>query len=207
MKESKTTRKSLAKARKPEPAKKKTPLAPRPPVAKKAPPAPRPPVEEKALEEFAAALRLFQKGELAKARDQFKSILGKFPQQRELCDRARTYVQICERAVQPPSPCLKDLDDFYHQGVFFLNQRNAEEACRMFEKALAIDPASEKVHYALAAAHALAGRADSAIESLRKAIAASASNRMMAATDPDFESLRDHPGFLALVSIQGEDPA
>src|SRR5262249_89705 len=117
----------------------------------------------------------------------------------EILDRVNTYLRACERALHPAGPRLKDADDFYHQGVFLMNERNLEEASRMFERALALEPASEKVIYAQAAAFGLPGMSGDALDMPRRAIASSRSNAARAANDSDFESLRDDPEFLGLV--------
>jgi tetratricopeptide (TPR) repeat protein len=191
LKEPKVARKPAARSKKPEPPRKK----PAPP--------PRPADEVRAVEEFEAAVKLFHKREFARAREQFRALLEKHPTQREICDRARTFVQVCDRALSSSTPRLKDADDLYYQGVVFLNQRSLEDALRMFEKALAGDPGNEKVLYAQASALALSGRAEEAVEALRKAVAANPSNRIRAASDPDFEPLRDHATFRSLLHGRG----
>lgn len=190
MKDAKARQKSAARTRKPEPAKKKSPP-------------PRPPDQGKALEEFGHAVRLLQKRDFLKARDELRAILQKYPDEKELADRARTYLQVCARSLQPPAPRLKDADDHYYQGVFHLNQRNHDEAIRLFEKALALDPESEKILYAQATAYAQSGRREAALEALRRAIAANAANRHLAAKDDDFEALRSDEEFRRLVGGAG----
>ena len=179
-------RKGAARAKKPEPPRRKQPV-------------PRPPGQEKAIEEFALAVKHFQKRDLARARDVLKEILQKFPAEMEILDRVNTYLLVCERGLHPVGPRLKDADDYYHQGVFLMNERNLEEATRMFERALVSDPGSEKVMYAQAAALALYGKRGESLEMLRRAIGSSHANVARAANDADFESLRDDPEFLGLV--------
>jgi tetratricopeptide (TPR) repeat protein len=186
LKESRVARKGAAHPRKQEPPRKK-------------PPTPRPPGQEKAIEEFAAAFKVFQKRDLAKARDLFKELLEKFPRESEILDRVHTYLQICERGLHPVVPRLKDADDFYYQGVFLMNQQNLDEALGMFERALAADPANEKILYSHAAALLLAGRRGESLDSLRRATSASHANRARAANDVDFESFREDPEFQDIV--------
>ena len=188
------TRKPAARGKKPEPPRRKVM-----PV--------RPPAVEKAVEEFTQAIRLFQKRDLGRARDAFKAILDAYPLEKEMGDRARTYLQICDRQLSPAGPRLKDADDYYHQGIVHLNEHDFDDALRMFEKALASDPASEKARYAQAATHALSGRRDDCIESLVKAIEASHVNRVRAANDPDFDGVRDDPEFRRLVHGDGGEAA
>jgi predicted Zn-dependent protease len=195
LKESKVARKGSARAKKPEPPR------------KKAPPPPRPPDEEKAIEEFAAAVKLFHKRDLQRAREQFKALMEKYPLLKELGDRARTYIQVCDRSAQSPTPRLKDANDYYYQGVILMNRSSVEEASRMFEKALALEPGNEKVLYGQAACLALSGRPGESIDLLRRAIAGNASNRALAANDPDFESLRDDSEFRSIIYGRGGDAA
>src|SRR5262249_53577993 len=147
----------------------------------------------------AAAMKVFQRRDLARAREMLKEIVQNYPGESEILDRVHTYLQICERGLHPPVPRLKDPDDFYNQGVVLMNQHNLEEAGRMFERALAADPNNEKILYSHAAAHALAGRREESLQFLRRAIAASHANRARAANDGDFESLRDDPDFQEIV--------
>jgi tetratricopeptide (TPR) repeat protein len=189
LKDSKTARKAPARGKKPEPPRKKAP-------------APRAPDTEKAIEEFSSALRHFHKRDLARAREELKELISKYPNERELRDRAQTYLQVCERGLVPPSPRLKEADDYYYQGVVNLNARNLDEAIRMFEKALTIDGSSEKTVYGLAAAQSLSGRAVDAVASLRRAVAMNPASRYRAAGDPDFEPLKEDPEFRAIVRGQ-----
>jgi len=189
LKDSKATRKSSVRSKKPEPPRKKAPVE-------------RPPNQERAIEEFAAALKHFQKRDLAKAKELLEEILEKHVGESEIIDKVYTYLQVCERGLHPTMPRLKDADDFYHQGVYLMNRQEYDEAIRMFDRALGADPSSDKTLYALAAAYALSGRSVEAIEALRRAIAANHANRARAANDSDFDPVRDHQEFVGL--IRGE---
>jgi len=54
--------------------------------------------------------------------------------------------------------------------------------------------------YNLACAESLAGRKEDAVEHLRRAVERRESLRSMAAEDPDFEAIREEPGFKAVVA-------
>lgn len=66
--------------------------------------------------------------------------------------------------------------------------------------ALAIQPHSDALHYALAQRYAQAGRFDQALASLGEAVRLHPNLRKQAATDPVFEKARAHPGFRKLLS-------
>ena len=186
-------RKRMAKARTPEPPRRKVPP-------------PRPPDQVKAIEEFEAALRSLQKRDFAKARDQFRAVIEKHPGERELSERSRSYIQICERSLQPPAPRLHDANDYYQHGIFLMNRREMEEAGRMFEKALSLEPDNARALYGQAACLALSGRAGEAIGFLRRAIALDPTSRAAASRDSDFDGLRDHEEFMRLTQRGTREP-
>jgi hypothetical protein len=77
--------------------------------------------------------------------------------------------------------------------------RYAEAADRGREL-LEAHPDYVELLYNVACCEALAGRSDDAIEHLRRAVERSASIRELAASDSDFDPIRDEPGFRRLVN-------
>lgn len=67
----------------------------------------------------------------------------------------------------------------------------------MLERHLAETPDNGGVHYNLACAKARGGRADEALEHLRRAVELQARFAGYAQTDEDLASIRDDPGFPA----------
>ena len=74
------------------------------------------------------------------------------------------------------------------------------EAVQWCERALSIDPDDPVVVYAVACVDAVLGRDAQALAGLERAINGGFGNRKWILNDPDFETLRDHPRFLALVA-------
>jgi len=185
---SKVARKSPGKGGKTEPLKKRPASAP---------------AAEKVVAAFTAAVKTFQKSDFPKSAELFKEILKLYPEEREICDRARDYLAASERQINEQTPRLRDAEDHYNWGVILLNRGDTEEAARTFEKALELEPANEKARYALACAHARAGRANEALDALRQAIRENRGNRVLARNDADLESLRSHPVFHDLLKGPG----
>jgi len=185
---SKVARKGSAKGKKAEPSKKR--------------PAP-PPAPEAAIADFAAAVTTFQKNDFRKAVSQLEEILKSYPDEREICQRARVYLAACRRHIDDSSPRLESAEDHYNWGVILLNRGDAEEAVRSFEASLAKAPGDDKARYALACAQARQGLTDEALASLRAAIGGNPGNRLLARSDPDMESLRVHPVFQDLMRGSG----
>lgn len=152
-----------------------------------------------AVDDFTAALKVFQKGDLAGAMSLLKAVLERYPREREVADRARTYLTVCERSLQPRSPRLLEAEDFYNHGIFLLNQEELEEASKMFAEVLSLDPGSERALYAQACVYARSGEREKALAALRQAIEANPSNRVLASNDDDFEPLREDAEFSSLL--------
>lgn len=146
----------------------------------------------KAVETFERGLKAFHKGEIEKAREQFESIVSGFPEEIELVDRARTYLNVCvqkERTTRRNSP--NDLESLVAYGIFLHNQRDYKGAIDNLVKAAEIDPKSDHIHYCLAASYARSGDARGATRHLKRAINADPYNRVLALSDTDFDAIRN----------------
>lgn len=158
---------------------------------------------QQALDTFEKAMKALGKHDYEKARDHFDQIVESFPEERDMVERARTYRAMCERAAdRKGSGRPKTFEDHLHQGVFLHNRGDYDAALKLLRQATEMSPRNEDAHYCLAAAAARSGDADTAVKSLKAAVALSADARAQARLDPDFESLREDEAFLEI--LQGE---
>lgn len=157
------------------------------------------PAREKALEEFATAMKAFQKRDYARARDLFRSVVEKHPEEAEVADRARGLMRVCEKEIHTELPRLKGAEEHCTQGVIHLNQGNLEEALESFQAATE-DGGGGTAFYLLACALAQAGRIEEALGALKRSVDADPSNRARAANEKDFYPLRDDPSFKEILS-------
>ena len=156
-------------------------------------------IHEKALKEFERGVGLLQKQSYSEAIEHFKTIVGSFPQEKELTDRAHVYLRICQNVLERKEPQPRKPEDFFYYGVIKANEANFDEAVRLLEKALQANPKDEKVHYVMASTLAAKGDRREALEHLREAIELNTTNRIYARNDPDFEPLRDDDNFQNLI--------
>lgn len=156
-------------------------------------------IHEKALKEFERGVGLLQKQSYSEAIEHFQTIVGSFPQEKELTDRAHVYLRICQNVLERKEPQPRKPEDFFYYGVIKANEANFDEAVRLLEKALQANPKDEKVHYVMASTLAAKGDRREALEHLREAIELNATNRIYARNDPDFEPLRDDDNFQNLI--------
>ena len=157
----------------------------------------------KAVEAFERAVKTLHKGDIDKARGQFETVLSNFAEERELADRAKSYISICDRKPGTRrSYTPKDLESTIAYGVFLHNKGDYHGAVTSLEKAVEMDPKNDHVHYCLAASYARIGDARGATRHLKRAIGADPYNRVLAISDTDFDSLRNEP---TLVQILAEE--
>jgi tetratricopeptide (TPR) repeat protein len=151
----------------------------------------------KQLAAFEAAMKLFHARKLREAREQF--VLAAQGSERDVAQRARLHIAMCDRRLQQAAVHLQSAEDYYNYGVALINTRNIAEARQHLEKALQMAPGTDHVHYALALAQALGGDLAGAHENLKRAIDLEPRNRIIARQDADFAPLANQPPFDSLL--------
>jgi tetratricopeptide (TPR) repeat protein len=156
-----------------------------------------------ALELFERGVKALGKKDYERALEIFDSLISSHPDERDLLERARAYRAACERASEKrPAFRPKTFDELLHYGVFLHNRGEYPEALRHLQQAVEMHPKNEHAQYCLAASASRAGDPTAALKALRSAITASAANRAQARGDSDFDPIREHEEFVALVYPQ-----
>jgi len=151
-----------------------------------------------------AAIKNFELGSRAIQRHNYtkaKAIFEKLAQGevREVAERARVRLQLCQQKLRRSAPPPKSAEDYYTLGVAALNVRHLDEAVEHLGRASKLRSNQEHIRYTLAAAQALRGNAQLALEHLKAAIALRPANRIQARHDEDFQALASDSRFRALV--------
>lgn len=157
-------------------------------------------LNQAAVKDFENAARYFQKQKYDKAREIFADLVN--APAREVAARARVHLQLCEQKLNSTGKraAAKTAEDFYNLGVIQLNARALDQAIEYLSQADKLAPNQEHIRYALAAARALQGSTDAALEHLSAAIELRPQNRIRARRDDDFTPLAEEPRFKQLVS-------
>jgi len=150
------------------------------------------------LASFEAGMRFFHARKFKEARERFAEAAAGGPE-RDVAQRARLHIAMCDRRLQQAPVSLGSAEDYYNYGVALINSRNVAEARTHLEKAIQIAPGSDHIHYALALAQALSGDVTNACENLKRAIELEPRNRIIARQDADFGPLAHQPPFDALL--------
>jgi tetratricopeptide (TPR) repeat protein len=155
-----------------------------------------------AVKIYEAAVRLVHQEQYAEARGEFDRLVGEYPNETELLDRANVLIQVCDKRIQEKAAGsgLKSGNDYYNLGVAEMNGGALDDALEHLEQALKLLPTADHVLYALAAVSSLRSQREQALEYLAQSIEQRTENRFLAANDGDFAFLSEDPDFIQLVS-------
>ena len=171
-------------------------IAPAPPPPPPQPP-PRKPTYHEAVAMYERGLHALQRRDFAASADALRTVIERYPDERELLERARLYLKVCERELEPKEPAPKTADEWVYAATVAQNSGDEGAALRHLQRALSEDPRHDLAHYMMAVAIVQRNDIPQAVEHLRRAVSLNPENRSRARQDPDFDALRDDAGFRA----------
>lgn len=148
---------------------------------------------------YEEAIQALQRHEFEQAADRLRLLVTGFPDERELCERSRTYLALCDRHLKPLTANPSNTSERLYAATLALNAGQPDQARVYLERILQDEPTHDQALYMLAVAYAAASQTADAIRYLRRAIEANPENRAMARTDPDLDALRRDAGVAALL--------
>ena len=175
----------------PKPAQKAAPAPPPPPPQ----PPPRKPTYHEAVAMYERGLQALQRRDFAASAEALRTVIERYPDERELLERARLYLKVCERELEPKEPAPKTADEWVYAATVAQNSGDDATALRHLQRALAEDARHDHAHYMMAVASAQRQDTATALEHLRRAVSLNPENRSRARQDPDLDGIRDDAGF------------
>jgi tetratricopeptide (TPR) repeat protein len=154
---------------------------------------------ENARRDFDRGVAALQKRKFEESERHFVDLIQKYPEERELVDRARMYLAVCERRKDTERAAPSEPEDFYYAAVLEKNRGNVDEAIEHLKRA-ARRNGDGRVDFLLACCYAQRGEARTAAEHLRRAIDDDDRHRVLARHDRDFDPVREAPEFLELLA-------
>jgi tetratricopeptide (TPR) repeat protein len=155
---------------------------------------------------YERGVQALQRRDFGGAAELFRVVIERYPEERELLERAHLYLRVCERETARQATAPQTSRDYVYAATVALNSGDHSTALTHLQRALTVDESDDHAHYIMAAALSMRGRRDEALEHLRRSIALNPENRTQARQDPDLENIRNHEAFRAAVETEG-DPA
>lgn len=146
---------------------------------------------------YERGLQALQRRDFAASAAALRTVIERYPDERELLERARLYLKVCERELEPKEPSPKTADEWVYAATVAQNSGDDASALKHLHRALGEDARHDHAHYMMAVATTQRNDLATALDHLRRAIALNPENRSRARQDPDLEVLRDDPGFRA----------
>ena len=171
---------------------------PQPPTA---PPAPQAPQRRSTYFEAVAlyeqGLEALQRHAYSEASTLLESVLRQYPEEKELHERVRLYLNICQRQATHKEAAPQTIDERLYAATLAINTGQYDQAIAHLRLVRDEDPDNDHALYMLAVAHAQRDEHAEAVAHLERAIALNPENRALARNDPDLEPLRDDDAFRA----------
>jgi tetratricopeptide (TPR) repeat protein len=148
---------------------------------------------------YERGLQALQAHDYGAATSLLESVLTLFPEEKELHERVRLYLNICERQASHREATPQTLDERLYASTLAINGGRYDEAISHLRLVRDEDPDNDHALYMLAVAHAQRGEPAAAIAHLERSIALNPENRALARRDPDLDPLAGDDAFQAIL--------
>jgi tetratricopeptide (TPR) repeat protein len=146
---------------------------------------------------YERGLEALQRHDYQAAMDALESVLRQYPEEKELHERVRLYLNICQRQAEQRKNAPQSVDERLYAATLAINGGQYDQAIAHLRLVRDEDPDNDHALYMLAVAHAQRDEHAEAVAHLERAIALNPENRSLARTDPDLEPLHDDETFRA----------
>ena len=139
---------------------------------------------------YEEGLAALQAHEFSRASAVLRSVLSRYPEERELHERVHLYLNVCDRHMTPRAVSPSTPEERVFAATLAVNAGNYDEALEHLRTASAEAPEHDHALYMLASVLTLRDQMDAAVPLLLRAIELNPDNRTLARRDPDLEPLR-----------------
>ncbi len=154
-----------------------------------------------------AAVRAYEQGvEALQQRDYVRAarllecVIDSYPDEKELHERVRLYLNVCKRQASPPDHTPRTPEERVYAATLAINAGVYDHGLRQLQLALQAEPANDHVHYMLGVVHALRQDFASSLSHLQRAVELNPDNRFLALQDADLSGLREaDPSFRTII--------
>ena len=143
---------------------------------------------------YERGLQALQRRDFAASADALRLVIERYPDERELLERARLYLKVCERELEPKEPTPKTADEWVYAATVALNSGDEASAVRHLQRAITEDGRHDHAHYMMAVAITRRNDRGTALDHLRRAVALNPENRSIARQDPELDTAARRSG-------------
>jgi predicted Zn-dependent protease len=148
-----------------------------------------------AVEAFERAFQTLQQRQFGRAAELLAQVVNGFPDEKELQERARVYLSICERQKIGRGPTPRSLEERINAATVAINRGAFTEGLTLLRKLETDHRDNDHIQYLMCVAYTVIGDVPHALEHLKLAVALNPENRYLATQDADLDSLRQDAGF------------
>jgi tetratricopeptide (TPR) repeat protein len=155
-----------------------------------------------AFNAFERGFQALQQRQFGRAAELLSVVVNNFPDEKEIQERARVYLSICERQAATRDSRPRSFEERVNAATVAINRAAFDEGLALLRKLEAEDSENDHVQYMLGVVYGSVGDIEQALAHLRNAIELNPENRFLSTQDADLESLRQHAGFAAMIETQ-----
>jgi outer membrane protein assembly factor BamD (BamD/ComL family) len=155
---------------------------------------------------YERGLEALQRHDYRQATEILESVLRQYPDEKELHERVRLYLNVCARQATPKEAAPQTIDERLYAATLAINGGQYDQAIAHLRLVRDEDPDNDHALYMLAVAHAQRDELAEAVAHLERAIALNPENRALARTDPDLDPLQDDEAFRAALEAPAPSP-
>lgn len=150
-----------------------------------------------AVAKYEEGVQALQQHDFVRAERALESVLTRYPDEKELHERVRLYLNVCRRQATSRALAPQTVDERLYAATISINSGRFEEAIAHLRLVRDEDPDNDHALYMLAVAHAQRGEHVEALAHLERSIALNPENRALARRDADLDVLREGESFQA----------
>lgn len=153
-----------------------------------------------AVHAYEQGVEALQQRDFGRAATLLESVIHRYPDEKELHERVRLYLNVCQRQAAPPDRTPKTPEERVYAATLAINAGAYDDGLTQLRMALDSEPSNDHVHYMLGVVHALRQDFASSLAHLQRAVELNPENRFLAFQDADLAGLRDaDPSFRAII--------
>ena len=160
---------------------------------------------------YADAVSLYERGMQAlqakryrEAAETLKAVIARFPDEKELHERAQLYIRVCERQLTPLDATPKTPEEQVYAATLAINTGQVDRAISLLTAALQKDPGNDPAEYMLGVAFSLKGDLASALSHITRALELNPDNRELVRKEPDLDAVRQTDEIRAILAAPPE---